>query len=598
MSWIKKGNVLSLLAAAGLFWLLAFLFFDALVKQALVSSAQAAFRAKVEIDSVDVGLLRGSLLIEGFAAANKNEPMKNLLEFQRARLTLKPSAALRGKIVIREASLEGLRFGTPRKTSGALPRPQKPSALESMARRALDSAEGRAALSKLSGAQSALSGDLDASRLKSLAGLDDAQRKIEEVGARWKEKAASFKDFDKTAAAVQADLKNLGTGGSAAADIARKVQTLQRAQASLNALRDQVQSARKDLDADLGLVKASLEKAEELKRRDLNGLLAAAGLPSLDADSLTKRLLGPALSAKVGSTLYWVNWAKTKSAASAGKKASERPRRAGLDVAFPAPGADPAFLLEKASLDGRLAALFQGKDLDLSGVLTGVTSDAPLYGKPARLSLKGAVAGGPRLSVEGRLDQTRSPATASISFDYAGMPLAGLMLGDGEIGALVSAGSARLKGLIEIQGERWKGDILIEASGLALNPQLGLSGETARLAASALRGIKTFQARVGVEGTDEDMRFTLTSDLGRALSEGLKGAFSSELSAQRKILEAKLDALYGEKAKDLRAQAGRLESQLLGPLDERQGLVEKALKEAAGKSLGPNPLERLKGLFR
>jgi uncharacterized protein (TIGR03545 family) len=598
MGWIKKGNVIALAAAAGLMALLTVCFLDSLVKRALVAAAQAAVQAKVDIVSVDVRVLRGSLLIEGFAAADKSEPMKNLLEFERASLAFKPSAALRGKVVISDASLSGLRFGTPRKASGLLPRPEKPSALERMARRALASEEGRAALSKLSQAKSALSGDLDPSRLKSLAGLDEAQKKFDEVSGRWKEKAIAFKNFDKDVAAVQAELKSLGQGGSSPADIARKIQALQQAQAKLKALRDQVQSARKDLEADLGLVKEALNKAEELKRQDLNGLLAAAGLPSLDADSLTKRLLGPALSQKLGSALYWVNWAKTKSAGSAAKKAPQRPRRAGVDVTFPTPGADPAFLLEKASIDGRLAAAFQGKDLDLGGTLTGVTSDAPLYGKPARLSLKGAVAGGPRLSVEGRLDQTRSPGAASVSFDYAAMPLAGLILGDDEMGALVSAGAARLNGQISSQGELWKGEILIEASGLALDPKLGLTGETARLAASALRGIKTFKARVAVEGAEDDLRFTLSSDLGRALAEGLKGAFSAELAVQRKALEAKLDALYAGKAKDLQAQAGRLQTQLLGPLDAQQGLIEKALKDAAGKSLGTNPLERLKGLFR
>lgn len=597
MGWIKKGNVVSLAAAAGLLWLLAFLFLDALAKRTLISAAQAVFQAKVDVSSVDVRLLKGALRIEGFAAADKSEPMKNLIEFREARFAFKPSAALRGKLVIREASLEGLLFGTPRKKSGALSRPRKPSALESLAHRALGSEEGQAALSRLSEAKSALK-DIEPSRLKSLAGLDETQRQIDEVAARWKEKAAVFQALDKDVASIQAGLKELSAGAASAADVARKLQALQQAQSKLKALRDQVQSARRDLDSDLALVQGSLKKAEELKKRDLDGLLSAAGLPSLDAESLGKRLLGPLLAQRVGSALYWINWAKTRSAGAAAEKTPERPRRAGVTIAFPAPGADPSFLLEQASLSGRLASAVNGQNLDLSGTLSGVASDPPLYGKPARLKLAGAVPNGPQLVLNGVWDQTLPQrSAASLSFDYNGMPLSGLALGDGEIGALVSAGSGRLKGNIRSEGELWKGEILLQASGLALDPRLGLSGEAQRLAAGALRGVKSFSARVGIEGTEDDLRLTFSSDLGRTLAEALKGAFSAELSAQRKALEAKLDALYRDKAKDLQAQAARLQSQLLAPLEAQQGLVEKALKEAAGKSLG-NPLERLKGLFR
>lgn len=597
MGWIKKGNVGALVFVAGLIALFFVFFLDGLVKRALVAGAQAAVRAKVDIAEVDVQILKGVLLINGLAAANKDEPMKNIFEFREARLDFKLSAALRGKVVVSDASLSGLLFGTARKTSGALARPSKPSALETMAKKALG-AEGQAALSKLGEMKPVLKGDLDPSKLKSLVGLDEAEKKVNEVKERWQSRIAAIQNFDKDIAAIQADLKSVGAGGSSPADIARKVQLVQQAQAKLKGMQAQVQSARQDINGDLAQVQGVLAKAQDLKNQDLNGLLAMAGVPSLDAESLTKRLLGPALSGRVGEALYWVSWARTKSSGSPAKKAPERPRRKGVDVEFPVPGADPRFLLEKASIDGSLTSVFQGQDMDLYGTLTGVTSDAPLYGKPARLNLSGAVKNGPTLSLEGLLDQTKEPGGAAVDFNYAGLPLAGLFLGDGELGAQVTAGSARLKGRISSQGDQWKGEVLIDASSIRLEPKLGLSGDMARFAGSALKGVTRFNARVGIEGAEDDLRFTISSDLGRTLADSLKGAFSAEIAAQRKILEQKIDALYAGKAKALQAQAGQLQSQLLGPLNSQQQVLDKAVKDAASKSAGGNPLDRLKGLFR
>lgn len=597
MGWIKKGNVIALAVVAGLLALFFLVFFDGLLKRALIAGAQTAVRAKVEIVSVKTKLLQGTLLIKGLTAANKDEPMKNLFEFQDASFAFKPSAALRGKVVISDASLLGLRFGTPRKRSGALPRSDKPSALEGLAKKALGS-EGQASLAKLSEAKTAVSGKIDADKLKSLAGLDEAEKKVNDVRDRWKGRLDAFKHFDKDVAAIQTELKSVGKGGSAPADIARKIQTVQQAQAKLKAMQQQVQGARADLDSDLGQVQSALKKAEDLKNQDLKGLMAAAGLPSIDADSMTKRLLGAVLGDRVGSALYWVDWAKKKSSGSAVKKAPERPRRKGVDVEFPTPGADPQFLLEKARLTGRLDSVFQGKDMDLEGTLTGVTSNAPLYGKPARLVMKGAVAAGPKLSFNGLLDQTKEPGSTSLDFDYAGMPLAGLFLGDSEVGAEVSGGSARLNGRLSSSGDLWKGQVLIDAAGVALTPKLGLKGDVARFAGSALQGVKSFSARVGIEGAQDDLRFSISSDLGKTLAAGLKSAFSAELALQEKALRAQIDALYAGKAKALQAQTSQLQAQLLGPLDAQQGLLDKALKDAASKSAGGNPFEKLRNLFR
>src|SRR5207302_8975841 len=117
---------------------------DPVLKFALVKAGQAAAGAKVEISSLKTKWLAGTLELRGIKVADKNQPMKNLVEFSRAAFALDVGQALRGKGVVREAALEGLRIGTPRRTSGAL-RKQPPSGLEAAVEKSIAPVEHAAA---------------------------------------------------------------------------------------------------------------------------------------------------------------------------------------------------------------------------------------------------------------------------------------------------------------------------------------------------------------------------------------------------------------------------------------------------------------------
>lgn len=592
MSWFKKGNVIAVAVVLLVIVVCVSVFLDPLIKRALISGGQAAARAKVEIDGVETKLFKGQLLVTRVAVADKNEPMKNLIELETARVVLKPSALLRAKAVVRDASIEGIRFGTPRKTSGALPASDKPSKMESLVRSAI----GPQVSEAVAQTKKAVSGDIDPKALKSLAGLDAAEAKAKEVEERWKKRIDEFKKVDSEIAEIRKSIESIGKGGGSPAEIAAKLKAAQDAQARLKALQAQVAGTRSDLDADLAQVRAAVAKADELRKADLQGLLAAAGVPSFDAESLTRRLLGPELAKKVATALDWVQWTRRKSSAAAGPKAQERPRRKGVNVEFPRPGEDPELLIENAALSGTLAGLPGSGPVAFRGTLKGATSNPPLYGKPATLKLEGA-AGAVKLSLDGLLDQTKEPGALRLDFDYAGLALAGLSLGDGQFSAGVDGGSARVRGALKLTGDAWDGEALIDAGGLKLQPRVDLPGAAGRAATAALSSVARVQARVGISGTGDDLKLSLSSDLGKTLASALKTAASAELKAQSQELEKKLDALYGGRAAALRGQAGGLEKTFGGPLEGQSQLLQKALQEAASKAAGGGVDKLLKGLF-
>jgi uncharacterized protein (TIGR03545 family) len=595
MKWIKKGNVAAAVGAALLLWLLGALFFDTLLRWALIRGGQSAAEARVEIGSVKTRLFKGSLELSNVAIADKKEPMRNLLEFDRADLRFSPAQALRAKAVIEDAGLVGLRFGTPRKKSGALRR-SKPSKFETMVEGQLAPAKQQT-LAKVEHAKAVVP-EVDPDKLASAKALDEAEGRLKAASYKAEERLG-VPSMEARIKEIQADVDALKKGGGSPAETAAKIKKAQDLQRRIKTLLAQVQASRDAANRDIDQVQAALRKADDLKSKDVNGVLAAAGLPALDAESMTKRLLGPQAAKKISTALYWIRWAR-KRQASQKEKATEPPApRRGVDIEFPHPRSMPEFLLVKGTLAGEAASLFEGRDMSLAGTLSGVTSNPPLFGKPTLLALEGAAKGGPSMRLDGRLDQTREPGAIELKLGYSGFPLAGLSLGDQEVAADVKAGVGRVDGTVRVVGDQYKGQFVLQADGVTLEPKIGLGGSAAGYAASALKGVRRFTATVSLEGRENDLHFSVASDIGQTLADGLKKAASSELLAQRKKVEQKVDALYARRAKDLHARTNSLQAQLLGPLDKQQKTLEEQLRRAAAGALASGDLKKTFGkLFR
>jgi uncharacterized protein (TIGR03545 family) len=595
--WINLKHLkvtLGVLAAICLFLWLAL---DPLLKWGLIRAGQAAAGAKVDIGSLKTRVLQGQLTIKDLAVANKNDPMKNLFQLDEAAFRFSPGQALRAKVVIELASLKGLQFGTARKTSGALPL-SKPGKMERLVDKQLGTVEAN--LGADAGKAKAVAEKVDPRKLESLKSLDAAQQQLSQAGDQLKKQLGADR-LEADIKDIEGQLKELQSGGTSPAEIARKAQLAARLQARIKAALSDADQARSAALSQISGVQSRLKQADDLRHKDINGLLQAAGLPSFDAESLTRHLLGPATARKISTALYWISWARQRSASQTDKAAEKPPtRRSGVNIEFPKPRDYPQFLLEKAQIDGRVEDLFQGRAMTLSGELSGVTSNPPLYGKPARLTLKGAVpGGGPTMGLDGTLDQVKKPGATELQLHYAGLPLEGIGLGDDTLGAALKGGVGRLDGTIRIVGDEWNGTVLLQADKVSLAPQVKLSGPASSLAQSALSGIKRFSVTVGISGKESDLRLKLSSDLGSMVADGLKQGFKGQLEAQRRQLEQQVDALYAARAKQLQAQTDDLSKKYLGPLDKQRARLQDQLNRAVAHALGGtqgSPADQLKKL--
>ena len=122
----RKGtvNVLAL-GIAGIFVAAIVVFFavfaNPLLQKAMETGLEAIFEARVNADGFRISLFKFEIGMNSLTIADRDQPMKNLIQFAAMRIKLKPQAVLRGKIYIEEIRADNIRFGTARTVSGALP---------------------------------------------------------------------------------------------------------------------------------------------------------------------------------------------------------------------------------------------------------------------------------------------------------------------------------------------------------------------------------------------------------------------------------------------------------------------------------------------
>lgn len=107
-----------LLGAAGL----NALFLEDWTRIGVIAGLESVFEAKVELEGFRFAPLESKAGFRKLVVANKDSPMENLFELEEGAADLDWDALLQGKAVIRRLVAQNIQIGTPRATSGALPK--------------------------------------------------------------------------------------------------------------------------------------------------------------------------------------------------------------------------------------------------------------------------------------------------------------------------------------------------------------------------------------------------------------------------------------------------------------------------------------------
>ncbi len=355
MRMFRWGYIVPRLVLLGLLMVFSEFGVSVLLKYGAEQAGQAATGARVEVGGAKASLLHTSASLSQIAVADPRDPMRNLLEADLLTLDLDSASALRKKAVVKEGELKGIRFGTPRQTSGELPQLEAEEASGGFSLPGLVGAD--ATRQWIGSVQDRFTADI---QLESV-------RLAKELRVKW---PAEYKQLEARSRQLQQEIKQLTAQVKEARDNPlRNVEFLQSVPIRVATLKSELTSIKERLTSLPSQVKADRQAVLAARQHDEQMLREKLAFGNMDADSLSAYLLGDQVAGPVSELVAWLRWAR-KLAPSGGEKTKSSGR--GVDVHFAGCRQTPDLLIRSLKLSG--AARLAGRPLEFTGELSDITT--------------------------------------------------------------------------------------------------------------------------------------------------------------------------------------------------------------------------------
>ncbi len=484
------------------------------IEHEVVRHGERRLAARVEVGQTRVNLLGSRVSLDAIQVANPLAPLRNLVEADRCIVQLDQSAMLHKRAVVRYGVISGLRFGTPRETSGALPN------MEVSSDTTIDGWLDETATKQAQEWLDRLHQRFDRNLLEELESI----RLADELLARWPEHAIALDEriteLRKRTGAFHTQIRD------AQENPLRNVDFLQQLPREINRIRDQVAAIGQDIvdlpniaEEDRRAIVAAREHDEQLLGEELH--FEPIDTNVLSAYLLQKQLRGP-LSDLVG-WLRFVRRVVPENAESAESKGDGH-RHRGREILFTGCRPVPDLLIRKLQLQG--TTQFGGQSLELAGTLTDITDKPALHDRPIHLQLS---ASGPLpLAVDATIDRTGPVARDQLLVESGGIVLPKISLGRSKKLRLSLAPTiATLNVRITLEGDKLSGDVELVQRQVQITPTVGdalVRRNFDMELGKALADVDTLSTHVTLAGTLERPQCQVSSDLGPAVAEAINQA--------------------------------------------------------------------------
>jgi uncharacterized protein (TIGR03545 family) len=530
---------------------------DTMVERGVERSGAYLVGARVDVQSADVRLGEGVVVLRGLQVTNPDAPMTNLLEAEEIVVDVRMAPLLERKVLLDTVALRGMRFGTPRGESGALDDMPPGSG---RIHREIAQWAGAIRIPPLTLAGLRQAANLDAIQPESLKTVAEARasaRLADSLVRRWDAELRALDPrprIDSARALVgrlqTADPLRLGVSGMAnLATSARGTLT------EVQDLRARVGGLDSTALAQLTLARGRLDALAASRASDIAFGLSLLELPTLEGPQLSPAIFGDAVIAWVRPVLYWLRLAEEYLPPGLRPRryaGADRVRGRGTTVLFPTERSDPRFLFG----NGEASFVLAGSP-NIAGEyrvhITGLTSDPALYGKPLALVAERAQAtrGPASVKLAVVLNHVARPVRDSVDvvLREIGLPAldlraigARLLLGRGATELSVRRTGDQLSGrwtwrTTDASWERLAADTAQEV------PSVGSRRWVEELLWRAVSGVRAVDLELQLSGDIRWPSLAVRSNVGEVVARALRQEVGREVERVERDVRERVDAL-------------------------------------------------------
>ncbi|BBO68245.1 hypothetical protein DSCA_21750 [Desulfosarcina alkanivorans] len=521
--WIRAKGMVAFVVVSLLMVLVWVLVVDTVIRRTIETAGTRAAGARVDLAGADLSLFPSGLELTGLAVTNPDSPMQNIVEIGSLRMDLDPGYLIRRKIIINAMAVEGLRFNTPRKTSGEVPElaedrhPGEKSDAAAVSTAAMEKVCGKFTMPALSipDVDTILAGE----PLEALTLATGLGKKIEADQARW-EKALTRLADEKTLAAYRDRVEKIkGTGGAFGALLGNAGE-IQQLQADIRNDLNRLKEAQTAFTADFKDYQNQVRDLSNAPVKDINRIMDKYSLSPSGLANMSRMLFGERLCGWLGTATGWYRKIEPHigrlPGADGGAPEQQAPRRGkGQNIRFAETPPMPDFLIRSMKVSAAVAAG------SLTGKAENITLAQHILGRPMTFAFLGReMKQINMLNLIGTADYVRPDAPGN----HARLTISGLAL---KHLPLVREGAFPLT-LQQATGDL---SLTLQMEGTVLDADLQADFKEARFLTaadapqtaigtaigSAISGVSRFSLSAGISGTLAAYTVDVASDLDQVL---------------------------------------------------------------------------------
>ena len=535
---MRWGYLIPRFIIVGIIWAFFAFGFDPLVRYSATETMQMVTAAKVDIDDVQTGFFPPRASVGRVALASARKPGTNLVEFGEMKLSLAGAPLLRRSYVVDEAIVTGVRFGTSRTDDGQLQRdessePSGPTIPPWLTDKLRDMGD-----EWLENFTEQAKAQVDPNRLETYRVGNDLYKKW---NSRFNEMNVKIEATKQQLDALERLIKDAKEG----APVVRVQKYLQAAQNADLLIRDSrlfINEFRTSVPLE---VKQDFSRLDQAQENDRENVANSIRMLKPDARRITESLLGDEMYLQLQQMLTWVETIRGYMDDIKAPPAPERYR--GRDFEFRLLNPTPKILCRKMLINGEL--MLSDVPTPFRAVLTDVTSDPGLHGRPALLQV--STKGETPVQLVIRHDATTEITTTDLAADFIDLKQKQLSAGKGDGDRLLaSLKNMHWKARMTLIEDRISGqiDVSSDFGDTEFHTTSPVATALAGVTQDTLSAISTVNATIRLEGTVLRPQVSMTSDLGDNVVAGFEAAFAANLP-QMKQQAMSLVTAYAEDQK-------------------------------------------------
>ncbi|MEP6687172.1 MAG: TIGR03545 family protein [Gemmatimonadales bacterium] len=573
--WKAIGPLLLLLILIGV---LVVLFAEPVARSTTEEASTELLGTQVDVGRLDLLPREASVDLGQLQVADPFEPRRNLVEAERIILKLNPEALAEKKLVVERFALQGMRFGTTRKTPA---RPVKGDGFAPQALRAVR-AWGQQfdvpilQLTPIDTIKQLVLNPAQLGTVQAAQGLlarTDSTRQALEQGLS----AVDVRGTVDSARALadrlaKTDPRQLGLDGTRQA-----IQSIQQTLKQLEASKKQVEGLQRSVTEGVKLLGAGVTNLDEARKRDYAFARSLLKLPTFSAPDIGNAFFGKISIDRFQQALYWAELARHYMPPGLLPRQDPGPTRlraSGATVRFPKERSWPSFLMQVGQVDFAIAdGLLKGA---YAATVQGVTSEPALYGKPmivaARRDAPGSAIAG--LDVGAVVDHRSASVRDSVSARLRGVQLPSFDIPGLPFRIVPGTGAASLN--FALRGDQLLGRWSIGSKqvGWALDSASGPGSDLQQQVWRVVSGLKQLQVNAQVTGTIKAPKLSVRSNLDDAIAQRLKAVVGEEVAKAEALARAKVDSLVRDKVEPVKQRIAAVQAEATKRVAEQQARLD------------------------